>query len=38
MTTTAAAPSTSSRWWLPLVEGILAILLGLMFLTNPAVT
>lgn len=38
MTTTAAVPARSERWWLPLLEGILAILLGLMFLTNPAVT
>jgi uncharacterized membrane protein HdeD (DUF308 family) len=38
MSTMAAAPAKSSRWWLPLVEGILAILVGLMFLTSPAIT
>jgi len=38
MTTTAVVPARSGRWWLPLVEGILAILLGLMFLANPAIT
>ena len=38
MTTMAAAPAKSGRWWLPLVEGILAILLGLMFLASPAIT
>ena len=38
MATMAAAPAKSSRWWLPLVEGILAILLGFLFLTSPAVT
>jgi len=38
MTTTVAAPARSDRWWLPLVEGILAILLGLMFLASPVVT
>ena len=38
MTTAAVVPATSNRWWFPLVEGILAIILGLMFLANPAVT
>jgi uncharacterized membrane protein HdeD (DUF308 family) len=38
MTTTTVTSARSGRWWLPLVEGILAIVLGLMFLTNPAVT
>jgi uncharacterized membrane protein HdeD (DUF308 family) len=38
MTTTAAVATTPNRWWLPLAEGILAIILGLMFLSSPAVT
>ena len=38
MTTTAVAPAAPTRWWLPLVEGILAIILGLLFLANPLVT
>lgn len=29
---TAAAPT---RWWIPLVEGILAIILGILLLMNP---
>ncbi|NTU81559.1 MAG: hypothetical protein HGA45_19615 [Chloroflexales bacterium] len=38
MTATTAIAGQSDRWWLPLVEGILAILLGISFLINPAVT
>ena len=38
MTATATAQATPTKWWFPLVEGILAILLGLMFLANPAIT
>lgn len=34
----ATVNTESGRWWLPLVEGILAIILGLMFLANPSVT
>jgi uncharacterized membrane protein HdeD (DUF308 family) len=37
-TTTTAVQARPDRWWFPLVEGILAILLGLMFLSSPAVT
>ena len=36
MTATAQAPTMT--WWLPLILGILAIIVGLGFLTNPAVT
>jgi uncharacterized membrane protein HdeD (DUF308 family) len=38
MTTTTATAIRSDRWWLPLVEGILAIILGFMFLASPAIT
>ena len=38
MTTAAVVPARSGRWWLPLLEGILALLLGFMFLRNTAVT
>lgn len=38
MTAVASVTARSDRWWLPLVEGILAILLGIMFMTNPVVT
>lgn len=30
-----AAPAKTTRWWIVLVEGILAIILGLLLLTNP---
>ena len=36
--TTTAVETSSGKWWIPLLEGILAILLGLMFLTSPGVT
>ena len=32
------APVAKKHWWLPLVEGILAILVGIFFLTRPLVT
>lgn len=38
MTATTAVAGTHTRWWLPLVEGILAVLLGIFFLSNPATT
>ena len=30
-----AAPARTTRWWIVLVEGVLAIILGLVLLTNP---
>ena len=38
MTAYEAAPATPVRWWLPLIEGILAIVVGLLFFTQPVVT
>jgi len=38
MATAVAAPTTPSRWWLPLIQGIIAILLGILFFINPVVT
>ncbi len=38
MTAYEAAPATPVRWWLPLIEGILAIVVGLLFFTQPLVT
>ena len=38
MTATAASPAAPIRWWLPLVEGIIAILIGILFFTQPVVT
>ncbi|NTU83863.1 MAG: hypothetical protein HGA45_31565 [Chloroflexales bacterium] len=38
MAATTAVAGRNDRWWLPLVEGILAILVGIFFLTNPAST
>lgn len=35
---TAAAAQKPVSWWIPLVEGILAIIIGILFLTNPAIT
>lgn len=34
----AAGPSARDLWWVPLVQGILAIVLGLLFFSNPAAT
>ncbi|MCB0252965.1 MAG: DUF308 domain-containing protein, partial [Anaerolineae bacterium] len=33
-----AAPKDSTKWWIILVEGILAIILGLLLLVNPIKT
>ena len=30
-----AAPAKTTKWWIILVEGILAIILGILLLTNP---
>ncbi len=30
-----AAPARTTKWWIILVEGILAIILGILLLTNP---
>ena len=38
MSTTAVPTEQSSIWWVFLLQGIAAILLGLMLLTNPAAT
>jgi uncharacterized membrane protein HdeD (DUF308 family) len=38
MTATAAVAGRNDKWWLPLVEGILAIFLGILFLINPVTT
>ena len=38
MTTTAVAPAAPIRWWLPLIEGIIAILIGFWFFTQPLAT
>jgi uncharacterized membrane protein HdeD (DUF308 family) len=41
MSTEVAAPSAAGSnegWWIPLVMGILAILFGVLLLTNPAAT
>lgn len=38
MAATTAIAGRHDRWWLPLVEGILAILVGIFFLTTPATT
>ncbi len=32
------APVAKKHWWLPLVEGILAIIVGIFFLSKPLVT
>ena len=34
----AVAEQKPTKWWIPLIEGIAAILIGLFFLTNPAAT
>ena len=34
----AVGASARDLWWLPLVQGILAIVLGLLFFSNPAAT
>ena len=36
--TATAAPAKASKWWILLVEGILAIILGILLLTNPIKT
>lgn len=36
--TATAAPAKSTKWWIILVEGILAIILGILLLTNPIKT
>ncbi|MEZ4771030.1 MAG: DUF308 domain-containing protein [Caldilineales bacterium] len=36
--TATAAPAKSTRWWIILVEGILAIILGLFLLVSPVRT
>ena len=33
--TTAVYSAPPVRWWVPLVEGILAILIGIWFFTQP---
>src|SRR6478609_2801180 len=38
MSAVAVAPTSPTRWWYPLVEGIFAILLGLLFFANPVMT
>ena len=38
MTATTASPAAPVRWWLPLIEGILAILVGIWFFTQPVAT
>ncbi|MEA3336372.1 MAG: DUF308 domain-containing protein [Chloroflexota bacterium] len=35
---TAVAESHSSRWWIPLLQGILSIIVGIMFLMKPIAT
>lgn len=35
---TATAQAQPVRWWLVLVQGILSIIIGILFLTNPAIT
>lgn len=35
---TTATAEQPTKWWMPLVAGILAIIVGILFLTNPAVT
>jgi len=37
-TAVAVGAPERSLWWIPLVQGILTIVLGLLFLTNPAAT
>ena len=37
-TAVAVCAPERSLWWIPLVQGILTIVLGLLFLTNPAAT
>src|SRR6266516_2095956 len=38
MSTTAISPQQSNIWWVFLLQGIMAIILGLMFLTAPGET
>lgn len=38
MTATATAPANTTKWWVLLVQGILAIILGILLLTNPIKT
>ena len=38
MTATAMAAPKPAPWWLILVQGILAIVVGILFLTNPVTT
>ncbi len=38
MSAAEVAASKPVKWWIPLIEGIAAIIIGLFFLTNPAET
>jgi uncharacterized membrane protein HdeD (DUF308 family) len=38
MSTTAISPQQSNIWWIFLLQGVMAIILGLMFLTAPGET
>jgi uncharacterized membrane protein HdeD (DUF308 family) len=38
MSTTAISPQQSNIWWVFLLQGVMAIILGLMFLTAPGET
>ena len=38
MSMAMAAPIPTSNWWVFLLEGIAAILIGLLLLTDPAAT
>jgi uncharacterized membrane protein HdeD (DUF308 family) len=38
MSAVAQPAPLTSQWWVPLVEGILAIILGFLFFTSPATT
>jgi uncharacterized membrane protein HdeD (DUF308 family) len=35
MAATTVAPAQPSRWWIPLLEGVLAIILGILLLMRP---